>query len=263
MAHWQERKLRVAKRRYSEHFPQVAVERLRGCANIVALAKGLGVSRRQLYRWRDELDPEEPALGKVSEQKSRVSTLRKEVNHLKRVLAEKTLEVDFFKGALQKVEARRQKGSGSGGRHLRRDPRSNADARQPEVSSACASWRELAEPFSTDVCRNGSRWKKAWKYGRHLVERWIALHNFLWSYFLAQHVRNELDWNAGPTIDEALAAKRLSLHGPTQDAVDLPKMVQVVCRFQADELLDRLPSAYLVDPIALHPSCARDRLQQS
>src|ERR1700683_4552815 len=33
-------------------------------------------------------------------------------------------------------------------------------------------------------------------------------------------------------------------------------MVQVVCRFQADELLDRLPSAYLVDPIALHPPCA-------
>ena len=28
--------------------------------------------------------------------------------NLKRVLAEKTLEVDFFKGALQKVEARRQ-----------------------------------------------------------------------------------------------------------------------------------------------------------
>jgi len=53
------------------------------------------------------------------------------------------------------------------------------------------------------------------------------------------------------------------LHTPTQDAVDLPKMVQVVCRFQADELFDRLPSAYLVDPIALHPPCARDRLQQS
>ena len=50
-------------------------------------------------------------------------------------------------------------------------------------------------------------------------------------------------------------------HAPTQDAVDLPKMVQVVCRFQADKLLDRLPSAYLMDPIALHPPCARDRLQ--
>src|ERR1700722_285241 len=65
------------------------------------------------------------------------------------------------------------------------------------------------------------------------------------------------------TLAEALAAKRLRLHTPTQDAVDLPKMVQVVCRFQADELLDRLPSAYLVDPITLHPLCARDPLQQS
>src|ERR1700687_6154015 len=65
-------------------------------------------------------------------------------------------------------------------------------------------------------------------------------------------------------LAEALAAaKRLPLHTATQDAIDLPKMVQVVCRFQADELLDRLPSAYLVDPIALHPPCARDRLQQS
>jgi hypothetical protein len=44
-----------------------------------------------------------------------------------------------------------------------------------------------------------------------------------------------------PTLAEALAAKRLPLHTPTQDAVDLPKMVQVVCRFQADELLDRTP----------------------
>jgi transposase-like protein len=104
----------VAKRRYSVHFRQVAVERLRGCENIVALAKELGVSRRQLYRWRDELDPEEPGLGKSAGEKSRASTLRKEVNHLKRVLAEKTLEVDFFRSALQKVEARRQQSNRSG-----------------------------------------------------------------------------------------------------------------------------------------------------
>jgi len=64
-------------------------------------------------------------------------------------------------------------------------------------------------------------------------------------------------------LADALAAKRLPLLRPTQDAVDLPKVVQVVCRFQADELLDRLSSAYLVDPIALHPPRARDRLQQS
>jgi len=33
---------------------------------------------------------------------------------LKQLLAEKTLEVDFFRGALQKIEARRQRNSGSG-----------------------------------------------------------------------------------------------------------------------------------------------------
>jgi len=37
----------------------------------------------------------------------RNSTLRVELNRVKRLLAEKTLELDFFKGALQKVGARR------------------------------------------------------------------------------------------------------------------------------------------------------------
>ena len=45
---------------------------------------------------------------------SRESTLRKEINQLKRVLVDKTLELDFFQGALQKVEARRQKSGISG-----------------------------------------------------------------------------------------------------------------------------------------------------
>ena len=40
--------------------------------------------------------------------------LRQQVRQLKRLLAEKAMEVDFFKGALQKVEARRQRSSGSG-----------------------------------------------------------------------------------------------------------------------------------------------------
>jgi len=45
---------------------------------------------------------------------SRERELRKEIRELKRVLGEKALEVDFFKSALQKVEARRQSNSGSG-----------------------------------------------------------------------------------------------------------------------------------------------------
>jgi transposase-like protein len=82
--------------------------------NIVALTEELGVSRRQLYRWRDQQDLVEQGEGVASSQNSRESTLRNELNQLKRVLAEKTLEVDFFKSALQKVEARRQRSSRSG-----------------------------------------------------------------------------------------------------------------------------------------------------
>jgi len=66
------------------------------------------VHRRLLYKWRDELDPAEIP-EESPPQNSRESTLRKEVNQLKRLLADKAVEVDFFRGALQKVEARRQK----------------------------------------------------------------------------------------------------------------------------------------------------------
>jgi hypothetical protein len=58
-----------------------------------------------------------------------------------------------------------------------------------------------------------------------------------------------------PDYPKPLAAKPLPLHLPTHDVIDLPKMVQVVCCFQADELLDRSPSAYLLESVALHPPC--------
>jgi transposase len=93
----------------------MAVERLKSCDNIVALSKELGVHRRLLYKWRDQFAPfdetVEPATGS-----SRQATLRRKVHQLKRVLVDKTLEVDFFKGALQKVEARRQQRENSGGK---------------------------------------------------------------------------------------------------------------------------------------------------
>jgi transposase len=94
-------------RRYTKEFRRRAVERLTSCDNIVALSQELGVHRRLLYQWRDRMDAmdgdEESPPGN-----SRESTLLQEISQLKRVLADKTLELDFFKGALQKVEARRQ-----------------------------------------------------------------------------------------------------------------------------------------------------------
>jgi transposase-like protein len=50
----------VARRRngrYPKEFRRMAVERLKRCENIVALSEELGVHRRLLYKWRDQLDP--------------------------------------------------------------------------------------------------------------------------------------------------------------------------------------------------------------
>ena len=106
-------KKRVGK--FPKAFVQMAVERLKQCDNISALSKELGVHRRLLYTWRDKLDPAEIG-DSPPPANSRESTLRKKVSQLKRALADKTLEVDFFKGALQKVKARRQRSGGSGGK---------------------------------------------------------------------------------------------------------------------------------------------------
>ena len=84
----------------------MAVERLKGCDNVVALSEELGVHRRLLYKWRDQLEPIEDGQGPPGNSKER--ELRLQVRQLKRLVADKTLEADFFKGALQKVEARRQ-----------------------------------------------------------------------------------------------------------------------------------------------------------
>ena len=108
----------MAKRRvgkYPKEFCRMAVERLKTCDNIVELSQELGVHRRLLYKWRDQFDPCDPR-EESPPGNSRESTLHKEINQLKRVLVDKTLELDFFKGALQKVEARRQKSGISGER---------------------------------------------------------------------------------------------------------------------------------------------------
>ena len=92
--------------RYTDEFKQMCVARMKQCNNIGALAKELAVHRRMLYRWRDQLDPVKQSKG--SPPNSGEARLRHEINQLQRALAEKTLEIDFFKGALQKIEARRQ-----------------------------------------------------------------------------------------------------------------------------------------------------------
>jgi transposase-like protein len=93
--------------KYPLAFRKRAVERMRGCENVKELAKELGVHRNLLYSWRDRLAPEDRAEWEAKEA-GREAHLERENRELKQALAEKSLEVDFFRGALQKIAARRQ-----------------------------------------------------------------------------------------------------------------------------------------------------------
>ena len=95
-------------RSYTEEFRRLAVARMQGCHNISALAKELEVPRRLLYRWQMRMQ------GPVAPIATRSSGLEEENRLLKQLLAERALEVDFFKGALQKIAARRQADGGTG-----------------------------------------------------------------------------------------------------------------------------------------------------
>lgn len=114
--------LQVAeKRRYERRslaFKRMAVERMKSCPNIGQLAGELGVCRRLLYHWQNKLEPvlnDNPSLPEAERQANgRERVLRQQLERYKRLAAEKTLEADFFKGALQKIAARRQSKDNSG-----------------------------------------------------------------------------------------------------------------------------------------------------
>ena len=101
--------------RYPDAFRKMAVERLKACDNVVALSKELNVPRRTLYYFRDQLSaaPMQKRAEPIQKRQKvadggRQGELQRKVDQLKRLLADKTLEADFFRGALQKIEARRQ-----------------------------------------------------------------------------------------------------------------------------------------------------------
>ena len=100
--------------KYPRAFREKAVERMRNCDSVLELAKELGVHRSVLYQWRDQLAPLDRLEWREVEETGG-SPLERENRRLKQALAEKTLEVDFFKGALQKVAARRQSNTKPGG----------------------------------------------------------------------------------------------------------------------------------------------------
>src|SRR5258708_36234536 len=103
----------MKRKRYSRKFQRMAVERMKTSDDVGELAKELGVTRRCLYKWRRKLEIVEPG-EEALRASTHASSHRKEIHRLKQLLAEKTLKVEFFRWALQTVEARRQKSDENG-----------------------------------------------------------------------------------------------------------------------------------------------------
>jgi transposase-like protein len=103
--------------RYSAEFRQQALERMKTCDNVKSLAKELGVARQQLYWWKQRAEqranPREPGATEDPRDR-RIRELTKKVAELEGVIGQKTLELDFFAGALRRIEESRQKTGISG-----------------------------------------------------------------------------------------------------------------------------------------------------
>jgi transposase-like protein len=97
----------VAKNRrarwHSLEFKAAAVEKMKDCENVVALSRELKVHWRLLYRWKAASEAVD-ARAQQNPAEQREAALREEIAKLKTALADKTLQVDFFRGALRNLE---------------------------------------------------------------------------------------------------------------------------------------------------------------
>jgi len=87
---------------------------MKACDNIRGLARELDIQQKLLYVWKNELEGKLAAGVEIDPQVRKQQKLSEEVSRLKRALADKTLEADFFRSALQKVKERRQANAASG-----------------------------------------------------------------------------------------------------------------------------------------------------
>jgi transposase-like protein len=100
-------------RSFSLAFKKKAVERMKTCENVSALAVELKVLRKTLYEWRDAIEGR-PKRGRPPKPRGApppTSPLADQVAHWKEVASQLALENHFFKQALQQTEeARPQNG---------------------------------------------------------------------------------------------------------------------------------------------------------
>lgn len=123
----------MAKRKYSTEFRRQAVELMKDCNSVAGLARQLGIRRKFLYQWKQELAgeaaPATPVVATKKEISDRLTELEKELaqaesvnRELKALTAEQELKLRFFQRALQRIET--APGSRDGAGKMPSSPRS-------------------------------------------------------------------------------------------------------------------------------------------
>jgi len=95
----------LSRRKFTREFKLEAIERLESGASVAAVARALEVSPALLQRWRQEFR-ESPGAAFAGTGKRRLDPDR--VAQLERKIGQQTLEIDFLKGCLQRIEQQRQ-----------------------------------------------------------------------------------------------------------------------------------------------------------
>jgi transposase len=114
-------------RSYSVDFKQEAVRRMAQATTIIGLAKELGIRRKLLYQWRDQLRAGGKAAlerrkGRPPGSKSQTvsppapSAAELRIAELERLLGRKQLEVDFLRRAFEQVRGAASNRTSDGGK---------------------------------------------------------------------------------------------------------------------------------------------------
>jgi transposase-like protein len=104
-------------RRHTREFKRQAVERMKRCDNILQLARDLDIESKLLYTWKYQFEgrPEPRHADYMDTPEETVEKkLRKEIEQLKQALGERQLEMDFFRGALRRIEEGRRQSTTTG-----------------------------------------------------------------------------------------------------------------------------------------------------
>ena len=96
--------MRLSRRRFTREFKLAAIQRLEQGISIAEVARGLEVNPDLLHRWRSEFR-HGPGNAFPGHGQRRWSEGR--IAELERKIGQQTLEIDFLKGCLQRIEEQR------------------------------------------------------------------------------------------------------------------------------------------------------------